>query len=246
MSVNLYKCWGSRGLLGFNLTSLLGAEPLENSKMQFSSSDIIINTRESSSKRLAEQNLSLFLAESATKSIELYKHISSTGARLIYFSTLDNNQNLYCDVKRWLEKLPGQFIDDDDYKIVRIPSVIGTGLRKGFLFDVLQKKIYSKSDVSFYMIDAEEIAHYTGYLVANWSSTPRTINLVPSEPTFLSHLWSIVHSDCGCCLPKALSTSATNAFSQMTATKDTNFALKTSEFYIRRYLSQHVFPLECK
>ena len=105
------KCWGGRGLVGSDLIAQTGALVIDEGDYDHQTGDLVLNVRETSSKRLAEQDLPSFLAKSADKSLNLYRMLSGTDARLVYFSTLDFNRNIYCDLKRWLETLPGKFLE---------------------------------------------------------------------------------------------------------------------------------------
>ena len=174
------KCWGGRGLVGSDLIAQIGALGIDEGDYNHQPGDLVLNVRETSSKRLAEQDLPSFLAQSADKSLNLYRMLSSTDVRLVYFSTLDFNQNIYCDLKRWLEKLPGMFLKPGQYKVVRIPGVLGSQLRKGPVFDVMQANIFAKTDVSLNLIDTKEISRLVHYLRERWDDEPTEINLTPS------------------------------------------------------------------
>lgn len=233
------KCWGSRGLVGSDLTAQTGALVIDEGNYDYQPGDLVLNVRETSSKRLAEQDLLSFLAKSADKSLDLYRMLSGTDARLVYFSTLDFNCNLYCDLKRWLETLPGKFLEPDQYKVVRIPGVLGSRLRKGPVFDIMQANIFAETNISLNLIDTWEISRLVHHLSEHWSDEPKEINLTPSAPITLRDVWNVVHNACDCEMPEPLRLDQQEAFLQGDATPESSFVLDTSEFYLRRFLKDH-------
>lgn len=237
--MSVFKCWGCRGLLGSDLQNELGGVCINNLDTTFTENDIILNMRESSSKRAAQDNVTNFLFESASKSIRLYNALRDTDARLIYFSTIDFNEDLYCDIKRWLEKLPSSFITKNKFKVVRLPGIVGSKLRKGPIYDVIQSKLYTDKNIDLNIIDTQEVCRFVRYLGKNWEEEPIAMNLTPSNSISLRNIWSIVHNDCRCENPFDNHKSTDSNFVQAKNTNFSNFELNSSEFYLKRFLKKY-------
>lgn len=234
-----FKCWGSRGLLGNDLVEQIGAMKIDASIADFRPNDIVINARESSSKQLAESNIYSFLVESASKSIQLYNSLNGSSARLIYFSTIDFNDSNYCQMKRWLETLPGRFLERSMYKIVRLPGIVGSTLRKGPVFDIINSRIFNKSNLTLNIIDTQEIARYTQFLDKNWEEEPVEVNLTPLKPIALCDIWLSVHRECRCEMPEVLKRPIDESLFQAKSNQDSNFSLNSSEYYVNRFLKDY-------
>ena len=237
--MTVFKCWGCRGLLGCDLQNELGGVCIDKLDTTFTENDIVLNMRESSSKRSAEDNVTNFLNESARKSIWLYNALRDSDARLIYFSTIDFNNDLYCDIKRWLEVLPSSFIAKNKFKVVRLPGIVGSKLRKGPIYDVIQSKLYTDKNIDLNIIDTEEVCRFVRYLGENWEEEPIEMNLTPSKSISMKNIWSIVHNDCRCENPFDIHKSTDCNFVQAKNTNFSNFELCASEFYLKRFLKKY-------
>lgn len=87
--------------------------------------------------------------------------------RIIHLSSIYCNiyNNIYCDIKKEMEN---NILNYKNSTILRLSSVIGNGLEKGVVYDVINNRdLFVTKDSFFNIITSIEIANIISYLIEN-------------------------------------------------------------------------------
>lgn len=230
--------WGGRGLIGASLLRATGFEPLDDEleRADLDNFFAIVNCRESSSKRLALEDPTQFLKESVDKSRLLYRAINRHKfVKVVFFSTLDCDESGYVMAKKESELLLSEWLPKSRFKIIRVPGVVGIGLRKGPIYDIIHGNIFERRNLLLNFIDVKAIVEFLYYLESHWHVLGSEINLRPRTPVSLFHIWNLVHSRCSC-LENPYSLKTPISIEQFPASLLVP-SLDESSVYLRRFLS---------
>lgn len=197
----------------------------------YTSCDIVVNCAGNAKKYFAEENYySARLMEQ--RIINRLKKIKAK--RIIHISSIcvkdDNN---YGKLKRFVEKeIKDAF---SDVVILRLGGLVGKGLSKNVVYDLLNNDLLRVSLRScFNFIHTNTIAELIGYLIKNWKSQA-TINVAANNSISVKRIIEIMKKSV------YIQDDAKSEFNYIqTDQLQTFFNTESSEFYIKQYLNEDI------
>jgi len=187
---------GGDGFIGSSITSALQATVIEQYNYADKlgvSFDVLINANGNSNKYLGNNNPVYDFRASV---LSVYRSIFDFKYDIyVYVSSIDAEAATtpYGFHKRMAEDIVARYCDN--YYIVRLPSVIGPGARKGVVNSILHgEPVYLTSDSTLLLLDVGVVAGCIGRLITD-GPAPAVKRLYPSNGITIKRIGDVLKRD---------------------------------------------------
>lgn len=189
--------------------------------------DLVVNCAGNAVKYFANKNYG------AARSVEeniLDRLRGMKSKRIIHISSIDaEEKNNYGSLKRFVEEGIRKIFPD--FCILRLGGLVGEGLSKNVVYDLLHNKpLYTKLDSICNFIHTSAVAELVGYLVEHWQSQ-EVINVAATESISVEEVAKIMKRN-----PLFQEDAKTEYYQIDTSKLQTFFRIKDSKYYIIQYL----------
>jgi len=191
--------------------------------------DLIINCAGVSTKWKVEKDFRTGLNYDAAVFERIYKiRDINPIVKLIHISSIcATEKSHYGRIKFYFE----QCADEFDSCILRLGALVGNGLKKNVIFDIVQgNPLYAKPDSIYNCIGISAVSEIIEYLILHWKKRG-VINVAAKDSISIEKVLKLANR-----VPNIVDTAKTDMYQTNTDKLQMFYSNKSSKFYIIQYL----------